>query len=84
MKLSFSSPPTVRLPEGSAAWPEPVAVAVPVACRLLGIGRTKLYELLGDGTLASVKLGRRCLVRLDTVRKLLAALERPGIARDVV
>lgn len=62
----------------------PDAVAVPVACRVLGIGRTKLYQLLSDGSLPSVTIGRRRLVRLDTARKLLATLEKPGLDREAV
>jgi excisionase family DNA binding protein len=56
-------------------------VAIPAACRLLGIGRTKLYELMGDGTVPSVKLGKRRLVRTAAVRAVLARLERAGIDR---
>jgi excisionase family DNA binding protein len=58
---------------------EPDAVAIPVVCRVLGISRTKLYELLGSGVLPSVKIGRRRLVRLGTARDLLTTLERTGL-----
>jgi excisionase family DNA binding protein len=37
-------------------------VSIPEACRISGIKRTKLYELLGDGTIKSKKLGRRRIV----------------------
>src|SRR3954470_18806088 len=63
--------------EGSAPGPE--AMAVPVACRVLGISRTKLYELMGDGSLPSVKIGRRRLVRLEAARNMLASMERAGM-----
>ncbi|WP_413207910.1 helix-turn-helix domain-containing protein [Rhodospirillum sp. A1_3_36] len=49
---------------------------------LLGIGRTKLYELLNDNTLDSVKIGRRTLVRRASLRRLKAILSmtrRPSI-----
>jgi excisionase family DNA binding protein len=58
--------------------PEPEAVAIPAASRVLGISRTKLYELIGNGALPSVKIGRRRLVRPAAIRALLADLE----ARD--
>jgi excisionase family DNA binding protein len=61
--------------------PEAEAVGVDIACQVLGIGRTKLYELMGDGTLPSVKFGRRRLVRLDTARRVLAEHEHAGMHR---
>ena len=38
-----------------------------------GLGRTKLYEKIGDGTLQIVKVGRRTLVRWDSLRAMLEA-----------
>lgn len=40
------------------------------AARSLGIGRTKLYELIGTGRLKTVKIGRRTLVKTDSIRML--------------
>jgi len=42
------------------------------ACEMTGLGRTKLYELIGDGHLATTTIGRR---RLVMVRSLLSLLE---------
>lgn len=42
------------------------------ACEVTGLGRTKLYELIGDGRLATTTVGRR---RLVVVRSLLSLLE---------
>ena len=42
------------------------------ACEVTGLGRTKLYELIGDGHLATTTVGRR---RLVVVRSLLSLLE---------
>ncbi len=36
--------------------------AVPEAAEQLGIGRSTLYELIGAGTIRTVKIGRRVLV----------------------
>lgn len=36
----------------------------------LGIGRSKTYQLISEGTLLTVHIGRRCLVRADSVRAL--------------
>lgn len=42
------------------------------ACEVTGLGRTKLYELIGDEHLATTTVGRR---RLVVVRSLMALLE---------
>lgn len=42
------------------------------ACEATGLGRTKLYELIGDGRIATTTVGRR---RLVVVRSLLSLLE---------
>jgi excisionase family DNA binding protein len=39
------------------AAPKPLAVRVPEACRMTGIGKTKLYALIAAGDLAKVKIG---------------------------
>jgi excisionase family DNA binding protein len=51
---------------------EPLAVSVNEARRLLGgLGRTKFYELINDGHLKPIKVGRRTLIPVDAIRKLL-------------
>lgn len=40
------------------------------AAKALGVGRSKLYELIGEGRLDTVTIGRRRLVRTDSVRAL--------------
>ena len=42
------------------------------ACEVTGLGRTKLYELIGDGRVLTTTIGRR---RLVVVRSLLALLD---------
>jgi excisionase family DNA binding protein len=54
---------------------EPITVTVQGARQALGIGTTKLYELIGSGKLRTVKLGRRTLVRTDSIRELVDMLE---------
>lgn len=41
------------------------------ACRLTGIGRTKLFELIGAGKVDVVKIGSRTLVLTESLRSLL-------------
>ena len=42
--------------------PEPLCVRVATAMRMLGIGKTKIYELIASGDLEIIRLGRRTLV----------------------
>ncbi|MGF7156097.1 helix-turn-helix domain-containing protein [Novosphingobium gossypii] len=48
----------------------PISVRVPEACRLTGIGRSKLYELIGEGRIETVKIGSMTLVLTQSLRKL--------------
>jgi excisionase family DNA binding protein len=50
---------------------QPIAVRVKEACRLTGIGRSKLYELIADGHIAIVKVGAMTLVPLESLRGLI-------------
>ena len=48
----------------------------------LGISRAKLYQLLDDGTIPSLKLGRRRLIRRATLEQILSDLEVGGGRND--
>lgn len=50
---------------------QPIAVRVKEACRLTGIGRSKLYELIADGHVEIVKVGAMTLVPLESLRGLI-------------
>ena len=43
------------------------------ACKVTGLGRTKLYELIGDGHLATATVGRRRLVLVQSLLSLIEA-----------
>lgn len=49
---------------------EPVTVTVEGAKRATGLGTTKLYELISEGRLKTVKIGRRTLVTVDSIKAL--------------
>lgn len=49
---------------------EPITVTVAGARKALGIGTTKIYELIGHGQLQTVKIGRRTLIRTDSIHAL--------------
>ena len=50
---------------------DPIAVTVPVALRLSGLGRTKLYELMAMGEIQSIKVGTRRLIDFASLKACL-------------
>jgi excisionase family DNA binding protein len=61
---------------------EPLSVDIPGACQLTGLGRSKLYELLGKGQISSVKVGKRRLILVADLRawlQRLANAQRGGL-----
>jgi excisionase family DNA binding protein len=55
------------------AIPRPISVPIDDACRITGLGRTKIYELIAEGKLTSVSVGRRRLVIYESIEALLGA-----------
>jgi excisionase family DNA binding protein len=49
----------------------PITVSVAEAKRLSGLGHTTVYKLLSEGTLKSTTVGKRRLVRYDSLQELL-------------
>lgn len=49
---------------------EPLAVSVNDAAKALGLGRTSIYSMIGDGRLDTFKLGRRTLIKTASIRRL--------------
>ena len=49
---------------------EALAVSINEAAKALGLGRTSIYAMIADGRLETFKLGRRRLVRIESVRRL--------------
>lgn len=52
------------------AFSEPLAMRVPDACRYVGIGRSTLYVLIGEGEVEIVKLGSATLVLTASLNSL--------------
>ena len=50
-------------------------IDVTSAATTLGIGRSKLYELIATGKLRKVKIGKRCLIPVEALRELVGELE---------
>jgi excisionase family DNA binding protein len=68
LDLPFDRRPKATRTNGA----EPLAVRIPDAVRMTGIGRSKLYELIASGDLETVKIGRCTLVPVDALKDLLA------------
>ncbi|ODP37385.1 helix-turn-helix domain-containing protein [Sphingomonas turrisvirgatae] len=52
---------------------EPLTTTVSNTCKATGLGLTKVYELINSGKLETVKVGRRRLVKTDSIRALVNA-----------
>ncbi|MAW99936.1 MULTISPECIES: helix-turn-helix domain-containing protein [Stakelama] len=52
----------------------PICVRADRAAQMLGIGKTKLYELIGSGELELVHIGRRSLILKSSIDDFVARL----------
>jgi len=52
------------------AIPAPLAYSVSEAMRVSSLGRTKIYELINNEVLDTIKVGRRTLVKASSLHKL--------------
>ncbi|WP_339692311.1 helix-turn-helix domain-containing protein [uncultured Parasphingorhabdus sp.] len=55
---------------GKPSKPEicPITVRIPVAVQMTGIGRSKLYELIGAGEIETIKLGSSRLILVSSLQ----------------
>ncbi len=74
LDLPFDRRPRTTRTNGA----EPLAVRIPDAVRMTGIGRSKLYQLIASGELETIKIGRCTLITLDALRSLLANAQDPN------
>ena len=51
---------------------EPICVRVNDAARMIGIGRTKLYELISSGELETIKIGKSTRITTASLQRLVA------------
>lgn len=52
--------------------PSPLAHPVNTACTRLGVGRVKLYELIGTGAIKSFKIGNKRLIPESELQRFIA------------
>jgi excisionase family DNA binding protein len=50
-----------------------LAYTITEACRAVGIGRTKLYELIGEGRVETRKIGARTVIPAESLRALISS-----------
>ncbi len=48
-----------------------ISVGIDNAAKLTGLSRSRIYELMGEGKVRSVHIGRRRLVLVSSLRELL-------------
>jgi excisionase family DNA binding protein len=68
---NFSEPPRATSTSTSEADGRPLAVSVPEAGRLLGIGRNTAYDAVRSGQIPSLRIGGRIVVPMQALLRLL-------------
>ena len=56
-------------------YPPQFLTSINGACKALSVGRTYLYELINQGRLDTVKLGRRTLIKVSSIKTLISESE---------
>lgn len=51
----------------------PIAYRIPEACRVVGIGKSKLYELAAEGKIRFTRIGKRTVVTHAELQRLIDA-----------
>lgn len=49
---------------------QPLVTSINEAAKALNLGRTSIYVLIREGRLEAVKMGRRTLVKVESIRRL--------------
>lgn len=56
---------------------EPICVKVNEAARMIGVGRTKLYEMIATGDVEAIKLGKSTRITTASLKKLVTRQREP-------
>lgn len=52
---------------------EIIAASINDTAKALSLGRTSVYVLIREGRLETVKMGRRTLIKVESIRRLLSS-----------
>jgi len=55
---------------------QPLSVRIPIATRMTGIGRSKLYQLIKAREIETVKIGSSTLIPVESLRQLMERQRR--------
>lgn len=55
-----------------------ITVRIREACRITGIGRSKLYELIGAGDVETIKVGTITLIPVESLRRFIECCRNDG------
>ena len=58
---------------------ECIAVRIPVAAKMIGISRSKFYELLAAGEIEAIKLGRSTLIPVASLKAFIESLRHASV-----
>lgn len=61
---------------------EKKTITIPEAAKILGIGRSAAYEAARKSELPTIRIGRRLLVPLARLQRLLDPLAQPHLLRE--
>ena len=59
--------------QSAGGLPEPISVRIPEACRLTGLSRSRVYELMKSRDIEYVKVGSSTLILVESLRSFLYA-----------
>ncbi|WP_340264843.1 helix-turn-helix domain-containing protein [Sphingobium mellinum] len=62
--------------------PAPITVRIKDACRMTGIGRSKLYLLIAEGAIETLKVGSMTLIPVASLEEFLRSQQNsPSVTR---
>lgn len=64
--------------ERNEAHPEAIAFSIEDAAKRISVGRSTIYELIGEKAIRTIHVGRRTLIPESELRRFIA--ERMGVA----
>lgn len=78
----LSDPAQAAYRRDSAQLRDRLTCTVREACSATGIGKTKMHELISGGAVESAKIGRRRLVKVPSLLRLVGQESMPLIGRQ--